>query len=294
MVTQACIDDSGNSTNSPVFVLGGFIAAADSWAAFSAEWKAALDAPPALEYFKMKEAARLKDQFHPRKGWTDDLRDQRIKRFAEIIQKYALLRVSVAIKNSDFKKYIRSIPAVNRGLARDTPYITMLGLLMIRVACARESHELVEPVDFIFDEQQGVEEELARFWPDVKRRSEKHINKFIRDSFQHMPLFRDEKSFLPLQAADLYAWQVRRNWNRNRALYMPPNVTLKKLWSIPGFDKVYSESEVRLYGDLNRSLARKVLAFDPSLKWTGDHDDARVRKANRANAKRNPQSIRSN
>ena len=292
MVTQAYIDDSGNSSSSPIFVLGGFIAPIDKWQSFSTEWQAALDAPPTLEYFKMKEAARLKDQFHPRKGWTHELRDQRIDRFADIIHKHAHLRVSIALRNSDFKKYLRSIPAVNRGLAADTPYITLLSLMMVAVAHSRESYNLTEPIDFIFDEQDGIEEELGHFWPSTKRKSENAINNFLRDSFQHMPLFRDEKEFLPLQAADLYAWQVRRHLNNNSSLYMPPSHTLRLLSSIPGFDRVFSVGVIKLMGELRRRTARKVLALDPSLKWTGDHEDARVRKANRAKARRNPQQLK--
>jgi hypothetical protein len=286
---QAYIDDSGNSTNSPIFVFGGFVAPVENWLAFSDEWKAALQTPPILDYFKMKEAARLKDQFDPRKGWTADLRDQRINEFAEIIHKHADLRVSAAIKYNDFKKYIRSIPAVNRGLAADTPYITALSLLMTAVALSRESLNLTDPVDFIFDEQEGIEEELAHFWPGIKAKSEKAINKFVRDSFQHMPLFRNEKDFLPLQAADLYAWQVRRNWNNNRSLYMPPNHALRKLWSIPGFDRVYNESEIKFMGELKRRIAIKILAFDPTLRWVAADESAKIRKANRKRAKKKPQ-----
>jgi hypothetical protein len=140
MVVRAYIDDSGANTTSSVFVLGGFIAPVDNWLAFSTDWKAALDTPPKLEYFKMKEAARLKDQFHPRKGWTEELRNQRINALAAIIRKYAALRVSVALRHSDFIKYLRSLPAVNRGLARDTPFVTALSLLMTAVSTSRETN----------------------------------------------------------------------------------------------------------------------------------------------------------
>jgi hypothetical protein len=293
MVAQGYIDDSGANTTSSVFVLGGFIAPVDNWLAFSTDWKAALDAPPRLEYFKMKEAARLKDQFHPRRGWTEELRDQRINTLAAIIQKYAVLRVSVALRHSDFIKHLRSLPAVNRDLARDTPFVTALSLLMTAVAISREQNLLMEPIDFIFDQQEGIEEELAPFWPGIKRRSEKADSKIVRDCFRHMPLFRDEKDFLPLQAADLYAWQIRRNHHNNRSLYMPPTETLRRLWSIQGFDRFYSEAEIKVRADLERAMARKILALDPSVKWTGDHPDTKIRKANRKKAKRKPQKFKS-
>src|SRR5437868_7829681 len=78
MVLQTYADDSGNEPTSPIFVLAGFIASYEEWAAFSDEWKAALAEPPGLDYFKMKEAERLHDQFSKRKGWTEKKRDDRL------------------------------------------------------------------------------------------------------------------------------------------------------------------------------------------------------------------------
>src|SRR6266851_757494 len=69
MPFQAYIDDSGSEPQSPVFVLGGFIAPHEKWASFSEEWQAALDQDPKLEYFKMTEAAHLGGQFSRRRGW---------------------------------------------------------------------------------------------------------------------------------------------------------------------------------------------------------------------------------
>jgi len=72
MVLQACLDDSGelDQTINPVFVLAGFIAESESWASFSHDWHAALYAPPSIKYFKMAEAASLRDQFA---GWRYNL-----------------------------------------------------------------------------------------------------------------------------------------------------------------------------------------------------------------------------
>lgn len=36
------------------------------------------------------------------------------------------------------------------------------------------------------------------------------------------PTFEDDKAFLPLQAADLFAWHLRRHWDRNQVLIVPP------------------------------------------------------------------------
>ena len=59
VMLQAYIDDSGNG-DPPVYVLAGFVASSDEWEIFTDEWQALLDAPPRLEYFKMKEASVTK------------------------------------------------------------------------------------------------------------------------------------------------------------------------------------------------------------------------------------------
>jgi hypothetical protein len=60
-----------------------------------------------------------------------------------------------------------------------------------------------------------------------------------------VPIFRDEKEFLPLQAADLYVWQLRRLFFQNKNLYVPPNEVLKLLESIPSVQIVLRSAELR-------------------------------------------------
>lgn len=83
MVLQACLDDSGelDQTINPVFVLAGFIAESDSWASFSHDWRAALDAP-SINYFKMVEAANLRDQFN---GWSREQANAKIHHLVHVI-----------------------------------------------------------------------------------------------------------------------------------------------------------------------------------------------------------------
>ena len=90
---QACVDDSGNEPTKPHFILAGFVAPAANWAALTKEWQAALDETPKLDYFKMHEAARLKEQFDPSNGWTEAKRDDRLITFTRIIRKHVGIRI---------------------------------------------------------------------------------------------------------------------------------------------------------------------------------------------------------
>jgi hypothetical protein len=92
---QCCIDDSGSEPSKPHFILAGFAAPAAQWAAFADEWQAALDEPPKLDYFKMKEAAKLQDQFAKKRGWDELKRDDRLITVTRIINKYVMARPAV-------------------------------------------------------------------------------------------------------------------------------------------------------------------------------------------------------
>jgi hypothetical protein len=76
-------------------------------AALSNEWDSALALPPALDYFKMSEASAFKEQFSKRHGWNEVNRQDRLTTFARIINKYAMLRVSVSVRYDLFEKYVQ-------------------------------------------------------------------------------------------------------------------------------------------------------------------------------------------
>jgi hypothetical protein len=74
---QAFIDDSGVG-QPPVSVLGGFIAPAERWAAFSTEWQQVLDIRPSIAYLKMSEAEACTGEFA---HWSEGRRDERLALF---------------------------------------------------------------------------------------------------------------------------------------------------------------------------------------------------------------------
>jgi hypothetical protein len=283
---RAYIDDSGSDGKGPIFVLGGFVAPVGRWLAFSDEWKAALTQPPALEYFKMKEAARLRDQFDPRKGWTPDLRDRRINDLSDIIHKYASFRLSGMIRHRDFNNYIKSVPAPERGLVTDTPYVFLFMLMNIAIAYASEEHRIAEPVDFICDNQEGMEEEIAHYWAMNGSLWEGNLYRPARELvFKTLPIFRNDREFLPLQAADLYAWQMRRSWINNQHLYVVPNHTLRKLLTIPSIDRFYTEEFVKEVGKGLLNTSRRGAAANPEQKFQPPIADPREQKKNRRKAR---------
>jgi hypothetical protein len=246
---QAVIDDSGSEPQSRIFVLAGFAASANAWANFAVDWRAALDEPPKLEYFKMTEAANFGGQFARDKGWDEAKRDDRLISLTRIINKHACLLIHAAVRNDHFEKYIKSIPAPERTLAIDSPYVLMFTQIILAMATGGDQVGIRDACDFIFDEQGAFSKEALAFWPklkallDISPRSD--LGKFVGSP----PIFRDDKTFLPLQAADLYAWQIRQHFSRNQILIMPPSRILRQFENLPAISRVYDEPELKRLRD---------------------------------------------
>jgi hypothetical protein len=65
-----------------------------------------------------------------------------------------------------------------------------------------------EVIDFIFD-QQSQKNIILRAWDEYVETKQPGV----RELYGGAPRFEDDKKFLPLQAADLWAWWIRKWYN---------------------------------------------------------------------------------
>ena len=199
MMLQGYFDDSGSSRRESVFVLGGFVSTAEKWRAFSDDWKTKLEESPGLDYFKMSEAASLNGEFG--RGWNPALRDQRVFELAEIIARHALVRVDSWCYREPFDDTIRGI--VDLPEFQD-PYGLLFYQLVFAIITYRLGNGGVK-CDLIFDEQGKVlPSRMLLYWEFAKSFAPSPDRMPILET-QPAPIFRSDRRFLPLQAADLYA-----------------------------------------------------------------------------------------
>ena len=258
---QAFIDDSGTDHNDPQFVLAGFLSDGPSWAAFADEWKFALDRE-GLAYFKMSDAFARSGQFTDRTKWTLDAIDRLVAELVQIIQKHALRRLSYAFAQSDYKLVQGSWPMrkLTRAKARrfharlDHPYFfCMYGLLgnLVRFLEALEQQTgIYQQVDVYFDEQQPFgADALAWYW--VFKQVVPHADRYLGSP----PTHRDDKTFQPLQAADLYAGQLHRSMvGHPLGLWTPKAEALKLLNSLSPIEGRWTRRDMEIIRSLIRDL----------------------------------------
>lgn len=222
------VDDSGSEPDSrPVFVLAGHISPVERWKQFTDDWDAALKSgPKQLQYFKMSEANSLKFQFL---GWDEEARDAKLKELAKIIKDHVMFSIRAVLWRADLEYVQKQYAAY-----RIQPYELLFHHLMPRVVARVMGLGIEEKIDFVFDDQGDAGDQATASY----RQAEEFIPQEMLEYVAGPPNHRCDRTFLPLQAADMLAWQVRRfcyeNEHKGQAIneyVMRP--TMKYLDEIP-------------------------------------------------------------
>jgi hypothetical protein len=250
IMLTAFVDDSASEDTDKLFVLAGYAQNAEVWASFSDDWQKKLDANPRIEYFKMREAQNLSGQFF---GWDPIVRNRKVHAMADVIEEHEPWSIEAYMSKAQYQRIVA--PIVPHDIRH--PYLDLFYALIIKLAHWHYSLGLQIPVDFVFDEQGEIGEEAVMWYSHIKSLQPPEIQALMGST----PIFRDDKKVLPLQAADLLAWHLRRGREeRNKNEYRPVMERLfpsmhasaelgdeylqkiaREMSEVPGIDKVRGE-----------------------------------------------------
>ena len=195
---QAFIDDSASDTGDRRLYLAGYLNRADKWALFSEAWREELKVAPAIDYLKMSEANALDGQFA---GWTIGARDDKLRGLVRVINHFEPMSFEFSLSREEYYRHVK--PVAPRGIGN--PHFVCCLHVVFGLAQYVDSEKVKVPIDFIFDQQTGVSDDLALFLDYMKRNLPRSARKLIASV-----AFEDDKQFLPIQAADMLAWHLRR------------------------------------------------------------------------------------
>lgn len=195
VVTQAFIDDSREAGR--VLVLAGYVADSETWATFSAEWQEMLNAAQ-IKVFKMSEIGNFPGEERLRFAGA----------FYRIIERHLKTCVAVSVDLQGLADAVAAIGATHLS----KPYEIAYRALMQLVAQHQNDFHVEPPVDFIFDDHSTAASVVSGF------EEFKHFHPDISDRLSRPPRFERDDKFLPLQAADMFAWHVRRHWLQEGSL----------------------------------------------------------------------------
>jgi hypothetical protein len=190
--------------------MAGFVSSVEKWAEFSVAWKNELDTPPAIPFLHMTEVLREDSRIFSNVPMLD--RVSKVQRLIQVINAHigdsSDMDFNASMNLNDYNRILRPILKFHKRLKKhDYPYLWLFSVGVLEgMASLRVSTGLSEPVRFVFDVHGLFEKARTRF-----------------EQFRRLPAFEkahavvsgiceeDDKRFLPLQAADLFAWNLNRS-----------------------------------------------------------------------------------
>jgi Protein of unknown function (DUF3800) len=202
LAIQAYIDDSGSDGQGRSFTLAGFIAKAEDWLVFSDEWQTCLSTAPAISRFKMRDAVHCRGAFT---GFTKSDRDKKVRALARIINRHADTAIHCTMDLEAFAETVALDSGIGPPLTE--PYFYPYQIMIMAVCYELLDHGQTERYEIIFDEH-VIFRPRVKWWYPVTRH---HMPADCQAIAPIEPIFRSDDEFLPLQAADLLAWLIRRS-----------------------------------------------------------------------------------
>lgn len=223
MTAQIFVDDSGGKGHSRHFVLVGLASTRHRWARFSLEWRACLDTTPSIRVFKMRDAASLSGEF---RHFTEQQRDDRLRQLAQVINRHAEFAIWTVIDLQAHEQTWAKLPKPQSEVYF-WPFHT---LIMGSCFDLWEECGWRERFEIVFDEQLIFGERARKWYPLIRDiLAKKHPHEAV--ILPEAPLFAKDEDHLPIQAADLFAWCLRKNTDDPEAqafdwlLHEMPNVS---------------------------------------------------------------------
>lgn len=236
---EAYFDETGHGEDTNVTYLGvaGCLTSVEVWKKVKDKWSAALRSEGLL-HFHMNEFAFSTSSF---KGWKkDEARRRRIYgALWEIIQAAELIPLGGFVRLEDFK---RELAGQVHHVLRDAYFLCYLQCLRFLAQYAES--EQVGNITTIFDNKKGYIGEALRIY-DVL--ADHFIGKIPP------PVFRDMRIFLPLQVADIIAYESKKEFERR--LLTPE---LKPRWGFGQLENLISRTAPNKpapFGDQDSSIA---------------------------------------
>lgn len=266
MTLQCYIDDSGSEPLSKYFVLAGYVSKVGAWAKFSEEWSERLK-QSGLAYFKMSEAMGWTKEFSKENGWDAKSIENEVNCLSKIIADNCKSTISCRIETSLFQKLVLPTPTVIiRNNTNQNPYYFLYMRLISSYWARCEKMGIKERCDFIFDKQHGYEKRAAELYCSLLDDNKREFPKSHRSYIGSKPRWEDDKEYLPIQAADMVAWLLRRYKNYKNTGKVSQQA-LKNLLSIEHNPVMHPEEILRMSTESLKGDIRRMKQENPFMKW---------------------------
>jgi hypothetical protein len=203
VMLQGYADDSGSDGTRAPYILAGFILPAGKWESFSDDWDATLRRPPAIKYFKMSEANAREGQFA---GVREEFVQCKIKDLLAVIARHDPDGVYSQLDWNEYREILE--PVTPKPLKN--PYYMLFPAIFDAVLFYQKRKKIFpETIDLDFDEQGSLGDFARMGYPYMKAQADQDVQAMLGRT----PTMLDDEKVMPLQAADMLAWNLRREFD---------------------------------------------------------------------------------
>jgi hypothetical protein len=238
LTLTAYLDESGTHAGSPAVSVAGYLSTPEQWQVFEAEWLTALGDFGVPSFHMTDFANRAKPFAH----WNESQRRERFRRLVEIINRHALFSVGHVVPTASFDAIFsdkaKRIVGGAYGLAATVCFLDAAKLLDPQFPSAR--------IKYIFEMgAEGTGQVLKTFRQNSKDPDQRTALKLLSLQFE-------SKEFVPLQAADILAYELSRhlprqlgtNSRRPRVWHLKPLSGVQRIWGFMEDDELQKWTEI--------------------------------------------------
>jgi hypothetical protein len=196
-ILKAYFDDSGDDVSQPVLTIGGYLSDIESWGKFDQAWKETLDSFH-VPYLHMKEFGEPDGVYKELKQDADRL-EAFLKSLVDVICKHTRFCTHATVLIDDLKRFNR-----DHGLALNAYGLAVYGCLM-----GLQLRFSNQPIEVIFDKFGNAGSRIQKGIDYAESDTLQPLNPRVI-SATHARDDESCKTILPLQAADLFSWEMRK------------------------------------------------------------------------------------
>lgn len=230
-------DEAGHSKDPKrtYLCLAGLVAKEESWKAFDPEWRTACAEEHVALPFHMKHFTALRGQFQ---GWSEEQRKRLLGKLVAAIRRAGAVPVGSVVSVKDYNAFSSS-----RKAKLKDPYFMAFQPLTWNLVVAASLEMPPGPVLMVFarhpehSQGRGNSEQL---W-DAFRRGNPIVAPFM-ESYETM----EPKDCTPLQAADLWAYELGHHFEVIRPACMEPRWPFKQFVEM-GLKDQFTHDFITLY-----------------------------------------------
>ena len=234
LMLRSYMDESGKYDDPSIQMVSvcGVISSLERWTHFESKWKDVLD-EYSVFWFHMKDFAHHKGEFE---GWKEPIRREFIGKLMKVIDERVMGCLAATMSKYDFDNLTE-----NQKLALgNDPYYPCFLACIIHSAETAFNLAPDEQVELFFADNPGFKTKAYEFYERCKA---ENVPEDIRKRLGPITLNAEPRKVLPLQAADLVAYEVNHNltemfkqkkWPEGR---WPFNRVKDRMFFIEYFDK---------------------------------------------------------